>query len=173
MKFYVIYSFDATQGSSISEYEPSDEGWVQTEDDDEWDYNYLAEENPHNAHIWKDGIHRKYVHDSLDKESFLKFIKEMGLYYEDVETMGSLTDIGWLPAFSFNGDGMSYYDQAGIISINAYVTPMPEPVREMFTVTHPRNQESFWPLSEKELEEYHDKKMGRYWLMIKQAFKGQ
>jgi hypothetical protein len=173
MKFYIIYSFDATAGTMIGEYEPVNEGWVQTEDDEQWEYDYLAEENPHNAHIWKDGIHRKYVHECMDKDTFIRFTRDVGLQFEDIETLGSLTDRGWMAAFSFNNndDTMHHYEEKGFININAYVTPCPEPVRPMFTVTHPYNQEAFWPLSEDELNTYVYSKMDRYWRMLRNAFK--
>lgn len=170
MKFYVIYAFDCTPGyrylSDIDVFE--EDGWKQTEDDDDWEYNYLAEENPHNAHIWKDGIHRKYVHDSMTKEEFLRFIRTVGLEYEPVETMGSITDIGWLPALSFQGNkGMTVYDYAGIISQSAYVTPIPEPVRPLFSVRH--NQDGFF-LTKEEIDSYGAARQNRAWDLIRSAF---
>lgn len=175
MKFYIIYSYDFTRNTPeymLSEAMPDTDLFEQTEDDDEWEYNYLAEESPNNAHIWLDGIHRKWVtKEPIDKASFLDFLKFSGLCYEDVETMGSITEYGWLPALSFRGDSMTYYDEYGAINISAYVTPIPEPVRPMFSVTRPKNQIEIWPLSDEEIENLAQKRQQNDWQLIASAFK--
>jgi len=62
----------------------------------------------------------------LTKEQFTRFVEQLGLYAEDIETMGSLTlEYGRLPAISFNYE--TYYGNEPIL--NAYVTPFPELAR--------------------------------------------
>jgi hypothetical protein len=169
MRFYVIYSFDCTKNSRPEYYYPPYvEEWNQTEDDDEWEYNYLADENPENKDFWANGHHRKFVRE-MNKTEFLHFIRETGLAYEDVETLGSITELGWLPAFSFSGEGMSIYDAEGLIYIGAYVTPIPEPVRPLFSVRH--NQEGFGWVTDEDLEKYAYKKQHKYWNFIQNAFR--
>jgi hypothetical protein len=173
MKFYVIYSFDCTKNDNPKYYDPPyKDDWTQTEGDDEWDYNYLADENPHNADMWRDGHHRKYVYPDMDKAQFLHFLKETSLCFEDVETMGSLTDIGWMPAFAFRASdsAMSIYDNKGLVDAGAYVTPIPEPVRPMFSVRHREDQECFWPLTDEEMEAYVYNRQRRYWDIMRKAF---
>ena len=183
MRFYVIYSFDATKDYDISDFVP-DDSWEQTEGDEQWEYDYLADESPNNAHIWRDGQHRKFVHENLSKEDFLDFIHKIGLRYEDIETLGSLTGIGWLPALSFHNtdDTMNMWDTEGFIDdmwdtegfidITAYVTPFPEPVRPMFSVQHRPNQIAIWPLTDDELLAYGRKRQMNDWNLIRSAFSG-
>jgi hypothetical protein len=111
VEFYVIYSVD-THGDGNA-------GWGlprkeilgklnQTEDDEEYDYSYLGGR-------WETGFHRKYC-GVLKREDFETFLNDTCLSAEDSETMGSLTEMGWMPAISFSAD-----DDDSIIS--CYVTP--------------------------------------------------
>ena len=112
LEFYVIYSFDIMKTESVNAFKPPFiKRWDCTEDDDQFDYDYLGGD-------WENGKHRKYV-AQLDKKRFEKFIDHCCLSMEDINTMGSLTELGLLPAHSFN----CYDDDAPAI-INAYVTPL-------------------------------------------------
>ena len=112
LEFYIIYSFDIMKTESVMRYKPPFiKKWDCTEGDDQFDYDYLEGE-------WEQGKHRKYC-AQLDKEHFEKFIYDCNLIMEDVNTMGSLTELGLMPAHSFNDGGDSYE-----AIINAYVTPI-------------------------------------------------
>jgi hypothetical protein len=93
---------------------PNVKAWELTEMDDSYEYDYLGPE-------YKKGKHRKYCR-LMDKESFYRFVKDQCLYMQDIETMGSLTEYGHLPAFSFDAESDEHY----IINQNAYVTPLPD-----------------------------------------------
>ena len=112
LEFYVIYSFDIMKTESVNGFKPPFiKRWDCTEGDDQFDYDYLEGD-------WENGKHRKYC-AQLNKERFEKFIDHCGLIMEDVNTMGSLTELGLMPAHSFNDGGDSYE-----AIINAYVTPL-------------------------------------------------
>ncbi len=120
MKFSIIYSADVPEDVDVMDHAPPDlKLWNQTEDDDNYEYDYLEGE-------WKNGHHRKWC-AILDREQFDEFVEHCGLFAEDVETMGSLGapgfGFGWAPAISFNGDDPDAIQ-------NAYVTPLPEGKRE-------------------------------------------
>ena len=123
MQFSIIYSVDCPEGENIDLYAPPhvDELWDQTEDDEQYEYGYLAG-------CWTNGSHRKWA-TILNREQFDEFIKCCGLQAESTETMGSLGapgfGIGWAPAISFTSD-----DPDAIQS--AYVTPLPEVEKESF-----------------------------------------
>jgi hypothetical protein len=111
MEFYVIYDFDIPRYRSIAWWKPSvaKRKWRMTEGDDQRNYGYIFGETCK---------HRKYV-AILTKDEMKTFCDEQGLYPEETETMGSITDMGWLPAISFRSD-----DQESIQG--AYVTPLVE-----------------------------------------------
>jgi hypothetical protein len=121
MLFSVIYSVDAPEGEDIDAYAPPqvEELWQLTEGDEECGYTYLEGS-------WENGQHRKWC-AVLDRDQFDEFVSKLGLYAEDVETMGSLgapgLGYGVSPAISFTRD-----DPDAILS--AYVTPMPEVGKE-------------------------------------------
>ena len=117
MKFYVIYTIDTPRNERIVPFYPPDwraNGWDQTEGNEQGDYHHLGG-------IWQLHHHRKFC-AMLSREQFEEFLDDSGLYPEDVETMGSLTVHGWLPAISF--DYETCYPEDGLR--NAYVTPLPE-----------------------------------------------
>ena len=115
MRFYVIYSFDILRELSVQSLKPPFiKRWTLTEQDDQYDYDYLGKE-------YENGKHRKYVAE-LSKKQFKQFIEEQSLYCDEVETMGSLTEFGLLPAISYRSDDDDHY----IINQSAYVTPLPE-----------------------------------------------
>ena len=114
MEFYVIYSFDITKDLSVVPFKPPFiKRWDLTEQDDQYEYDYLGYE-------YENGKHRKYC-AMLDKKHFNQFVNDCNLYMTDIQTMGSITEYGHLPAHSFdyNYDG---YDEP--INANAYVTPI-------------------------------------------------
>ena len=111
MKYFVIYSIDCQGLDSIGQYQPPKyRTWDCTEGDDQYEYDDLEGE-------WEKGKHRKYVKE-LTSDDFRQFVDHCCLYAEDVETMGSLTGMGLLPAICFNCD----FETA---ILNAYVTPLP------------------------------------------------
>jgi len=103
--YSVIYSIDGEK-EFVEANEPTNtELWKETENGKS---DYLEE--------W---YHKKFI-ALLTEDQFKEFTDNMGLYAEDVRTMGSLGapgyGFGWSPAISFNGE-----DSEGIQ--NAYVTP--------------------------------------------------
>ena len=109
-KYFVIYSIDCPKDTRIRRLQPRNlKQWTMTEGDDHYQYSYLEG-------TWRNGKHRKYFHEGLSYPAFEKFVSDCQLTAEDVETMGSLSHHGHLPAISFSGD-----DDDAIT--NAYVTP--------------------------------------------------
>ncbi len=120
MLFSVIYSADCPRTESIARFRPPRvrKLWEQTEGDNQYDYG---------EGDWEKGKHRKWC-GTLTKDQFREFVQAVGLFAENVETMGSVgapgSGCGWAPAISFSGSG----DQRAIL--NAYVTPIPEVKKE-------------------------------------------
>lgn len=113
MKFYVIYSLDMPRSCYINRYAPSKKvrrKLTLTEGDSEYEYGYLEGE-------WKHGKHRKWV-GLLSRKDFEQLIDDCPLYASSTETMGSLTEFGWMPAINFDSE-------ADVIE-NMYVTPVVE-----------------------------------------------
>jgi len=116
MRFYVIYSFDIPYEDSVKPWTPRRVFKLQTterHDGADGDYDYLGDN-------WTKSKHRKYV-GFLSKAQLRQLCWDMGFRPEETETMGSLTEYGWLPAISFNAE-TEYYDVIG----NMYVTPIPQ-----------------------------------------------
>ena len=120
MLFSVIYSVDVPRDVSIQGFLPrrSVRRYMDcTEGDEEYDYDYLEG-------CWEKGKHRKLV-GLLLRPHFEALIEDLGLYAEDVETMGSLgapglfPEVWCAPAICFNGEDPSCIQ-------NMYVTPIPE-----------------------------------------------
>jgi len=121
MKFSVIYSFDILGKGSVSPYMPTQRHlFEQTEGDDQYQYDYLADETGNED--YRNGKHRKLC-AVLTRKQFERFLSDVDLYPEDAETMGSLGAPGFgpyiVPAISFTND-----DPEAVVS--AYVTPIPE-----------------------------------------------
>ena len=110
MEFYVIYSADCLHENYLKNCRPRPElcEKLTLTEDGESEYRYLG--GP-----WEDAVHEKWA-GFLAKAEFDQFIDDTYLTAEDCETMGSLTEFGWMPAISFNAD-----DNDSIC--NAYVTP--------------------------------------------------
>lgn len=123
MLFSVIYSADVPEGVNVEGYTPpqAEDLWAQTEGDQGYEYSYLEGR-------WENGSHRKWT-ALLTRDQFDEFVSALGLYAEDVLTLGSLGapgfGFGWSPAISFTSD-----DPDAILS--AYVTPIPEVEKEGF-----------------------------------------
>jgi hypothetical protein len=117
MQFSVIFSVDVPQGISIKDFAPPQVGrlWTRTEGDEQYEYSYLEGR-------WEKGRHRKWT-ALLTRRQFDAFVSKLGLYAEDVQTMGSLDGFGWAPAISFNGDHEDAF-------LSAYITPIPETSKE-------------------------------------------
>jgi hypothetical protein len=121
MQFSVIYNADVPNDVSIKDFAPPGVRslWTLTEAG-KGEYSYLEGR-------WEKGSkHRKWV-ALLDRRQFDAFVTRLGLYAEDVQTLGSLGapgfGFGWAPAISFIAD-----DPDAILS--AYVTPLPETGKE-------------------------------------------
>lgn len=120
MRFFIIYSFDIRKDASVIPHKPPlIKRWTMTENDDNYEFDYLADEC--GDEVYRNGKHRKYMAE-LNKEQFKQFIEDQELWLEDIETMGSLTEHGILPALYFRNDD----DDPYIISKIAFVTPLPE-----------------------------------------------
>lgn len=119
LKYYVILSVDCTWKYSITSYLPRRsvrKVMDITEWNDQGDYDYLEGD-------WSiSPKHRKLV-GLLTQRQFDNLVDDCQLAIEDVETDGSITVMGWLPALSFESETSWYYD--GSI-VNAYVTPVIE-----------------------------------------------
>lgn len=130
MRFYVIYWFDVPNyiapedkteelvwaHSHVTPYTPPKSFHMQlTERDDK------SDEYAHVMEAYETCKHRKYV-GFLSKEQLRKLCWDMNLWPEDVETMGSITEYGWLPALSFEIDITDHESVMG----GAYVTPIPQ-----------------------------------------------
>ena len=120
MQFSVIYTADTPHGVDVELFAPPEpQPWDQTEDDEQYEYDYLEG-------CWECGHHRKWC-AILDRKQFDAFVEKCGLSAEDVETMGSIgapgIGFGWAPAISFNGDNSNAIQ-------NAFVTPIPDVSRE-------------------------------------------
>lgn len=119
MLFSVIYTIDIPKNSGVFGNQDYLEGlkppkykklWTLTEYYDEFCNDNLTMR------------HRKYC-ALLTKNEFIHFIVNRDLFFDDVETMGSLGapgfGFGWSPAFSFSSSDENVLQ-------NAYVTPIPE-----------------------------------------------
>lgn len=144
MEFYVIYSFDCPKirrdyygrecRNYIADLAPTNKKFRRTETSAYCEYGYLEgdwnrtdivpSQYPH--------LHGKYV-AFLTKTEFIDFIDEQGIYFEDCETMGSITEFGHLPAFSFTSFGDFIQ--------SAYVTPFPNVEQYGNEETEQRNWE--------------------------------
>jgi len=70
------------------------------------------------------GLHKKYAGE-ISKDDFDRLNEELHMFFEDVETMGSLTVFGWMPAFSFRDEAYDLCSGVRYASARAYVTPFP------------------------------------------------
>ncbi len=120
MLFSVIYSVDVPRDVPIRGFLPRRSvrrHMDLTEGDEQYEYDYLEGD-------WVGGRHRKLV-GLLVRPHFEALVEDLGLYAEDVETMGSIgapglfPEVWCAPAIAFNGD-----DPEAIQSM--YVTPIPE-----------------------------------------------
>ena len=137
--FYVIFAFNTyRKEESVNEYYPRANirrKMQITEDQPE----FISDE----VKIWK---HRKLC-GVLNFEEIENFMWDTGLFYEDVETMGSITEIGWLPSFSFNDEERDCI---------AYVSPLVCEI-EIETMSETRKRD-FW----ENLKEGMKKRWGGY-----------
>ena len=102
-----IYSIDVAKGENVTPYYPSQRHLFEITEDGKSEFEDA-------------GKHRKMT-ALLTKKQFERFLEDVRIEPEDVETMGSLTlEFGWLPAISFNGN--NGYPE--LIWQNAYVTPL-------------------------------------------------
>lgn len=89
MLFSVIYSADVPEGVNVEDYTPpqAEDLWAQTEGDEGYEYSYLE-------NSWENGSHRKWT-ALLTRDQFDQFVSALGLYAEDVLTLGSLGGTGF------------------------------------------------------------------------------
>jgi hypothetical protein len=111
MEFYVIYSVDCLYENYLNNCRPRPElcEKLTLTEEGESEYRYLEGQ-------WEEAVHEKWA-GILSKADFEKFLYDTFLTAEDCETLGSLTEYGWMPAIPFNAD-----DEESIC--NAYVTPL-------------------------------------------------
>lgn len=110
MDFYVIYSVDANEYGRIDIHRPPHFQKL------EW---RIAASGPSEFYSSRrsKSRHRQYT-NVLNFKQLCEFIDGCDLYPDDQETMGSLTELGWLPAMSFS---FTDYDVFG----SAYISPLP------------------------------------------------
>ena len=113
MQFYVIYEFDVARGMSVKPFNPpfKSKDFTLTE----------CHESEFISDKIKPGKHRKYA-GILTKAQFQSLVSAQDMHMSDVDTMGSLTELGWLPAVSFYTEGV--YACNGYVYQNMYVTPL-------------------------------------------------
>lgn len=134
MKFSVIYSFDCAMDVPVSKYMPSQRRlFDMTERSDGQPDDWCGD-------LWGGKCKHRKLCALLTREQFERFLSDVCIYPEDVETMGSLGAPGFgyghSPAISF-----SDHDQPDAI-LSAYVTPIieVEPRREVT----PERSEQVW-----------------------------
>lgn len=159
MQFSVIYSFDVRREQSVEPYNPPKNQrwrlWQLTEGDEQYEFGYLGGS-------YEKGKHRKWC-AWLTRKQFDEFVSHVGVYPENVETMGSLgapgCGYGISPAISFNGEPDAYGEP---IEQNAYVTPIPD--------VEPRWERFERPmLDEKTILEHKARRADQVWERIKRA----
>jgi hypothetical protein len=97
---------------------------VLTEDDDQYDYQYLAKDDE--SSVYWDGMHRKWAGE-LSWERWLEFAKAYLIDLDDdgmpehySDTMGTITELGHIPAVSVDDtEGWGYGE---VIDSNVYVS---------------------------------------------------
>jgi len=119
MRYGVIYSFDTERTNKVKRFYPRNMKLFEvTEGDSQGDYDEI---------FGPKSKHRKLVSKNLlSQVQFDRFIDDVGLRAQNVETMGSIIGFAWglgawtVPAISFDdNDGQDYI-------ANAYVTPIPD-----------------------------------------------
>lgn len=117
--------------------------WDLTEGDEQADYDEMG---------WT--RHRKWV-ALLTPAEFVEFVEATYLIAEDHETMGSIGapgyGVGWAPAIPFSGDNAT-----GALQ-DAYVTPNPKGLAEDYEPALREDQLSFYPLTDDEKAELHER----------------
>lgn len=116
MLFSVIYDFDCHMDRSVKTLLPPNRKlWQMTERSDGQPSEYCSD-------LWDGKVKHRKLCAILSREQFKDFVHHIGLFAEDVETMGSLGAPGFgygcAPAISFRADE---YDAI----VLAYVTPFP------------------------------------------------
>ena len=109
MTFYVIYEFDIPKSTPVADHKPpKGVPLTMTEREDHSDeYHYVFGEY---------GKQRKYA-GMLTREQFDTLVKTLDYTASSTQTMGSLTELGWLPAIMF--------ENSSVIG-SMYVTPFPD-----------------------------------------------
>lgn len=125
MEHYAIYSVDLTSDTYPNKpdaMKPTVGEWTLTEDDDGYDYDYLAEE--FGDERFRDGQHRKWV-AVLTTEERTALLESMYAEGEGEPTMGMLTEYGWLPAVCYRDDPMDWNvgGVTNVIDTCLYITP--------------------------------------------------
>lgn len=126
MRWYVIYSADfysTATDNDIGHVKPTTGEWTETEGDEEY-------QAPTDAEDYANGQHRKWTALLSDDDWEAVCADQIIDLDEDTlePTMGSLTELGHLPAFAINWDGMDW-NVGGITPVifaQMYVSPLPE-----------------------------------------------
>ena len=151
MFFSVIYDVDFNSRLSVKEFAPPHvrKLWQMTEGDDQreeiYEYRCNCEAEYACECGWRKVKHRKWV-AVLTAKQFREFVDHVGLYAEDVQTMGSLgapgCGLGIVDAISFKDDREDAY-------LSAYVTPVLDKLAERLVAKLPEQErEHAMPLTE-------------------------
>lgn len=132
MEHYAIYSVDCysdTSDEQIDRMKPKAGEWTLTEGDEQYEYDYLADEigsrDPLSAERFRNGKHRKWVALLSDDER-TALTEEMFIEDEEGEpTLGMITEYGHLPAVAHHFDGMDWNlgGVTHVIDALLYITP--------------------------------------------------
>ena len=128
MYWDVIYSYDGTKSLKIRDHAPDKHAFRCTEFNDQYDYDYLADESDsaYMQNEYKHGKHRKYCGQLSDKQ-FRKFIDYVLLPSYVELTAGMIGapsgGYGWTPALALSCESSTWMH---MISKEAYVMPYPD-----------------------------------------------
>lgn len=130
MKWSIIYEVNGTHGARLGHVLPKQCGkWIRTEYNDQYAYDYLADEG---LEIYRNGKHAKWI-ACISDMNFKKFLDNILLPIEVEDTAGMIggmgsdgMNLGWMPAWCLRAEcfGDNIFDQW------AYVCPEPEDANE-------------------------------------------
>lgn len=121
---YAIYSVALVAGANPDNMKPESGTWTQTEGDDQYEYDYLADEC--NDERLRNGTHRKWVAELTVSEARALAEEMMITLGEGENTMGMLTGYGVIEAEAFNFDPMDW-NMGGITDVvdaHLYIEPI-------------------------------------------------
>lgn len=126
MRWYVIYDadfFEFATGTDIDHVKPKTGEWTETEGDEQY-------QAPTDSEEYENGQHRKWTALLSDEDWEAVCVDQIIDLDDDTlePTMGSITELGHLPAFAMNWDGMDWNvgGVTPVIFAQMYVSPLPE-----------------------------------------------